>query len=88
MTHCEKCIYYDKCKADMDVAPDDTFSFFPYNEDCPHFKNKADFVEVVRCKDCERAIGQHALVPEKLCLIHRCSVPENYYCANGKRKDE
>lgn len=39
MKHCEKCIHYEKCKADMEVAPDDTFSFFPYNEDCPHFKN-------------------------------------------------
>lgn len=30
----------------MDLAPDDTLTFFPYNTDCPHFKNKADYVEV------------------------------------------
>ena len=46
MTHCEKCIHYELCKSRMDVAPDDTFSFFPDNEDCPHFKNKTDYAEV------------------------------------------
>ena len=46
MKHCEKCIHYELCKSRMECAPDDTFSFFPYNEDCPHFKNKSDYAEV------------------------------------------
>ena len=48
MTLCEKCIHGDIC-ADRDcVCADDEIAL----KHCANFKNKADFVEVVRCKDC------------------------------------
>ncbi len=84
---CEKCIHYEMCKAEMDLAPDDTFTFFPYNEDCPHFKNKADFVEVVRCKDCEKENRFDC----PLCYIEKQTLQfinhnADFYCGYGKRK--
>lgn len=54
---------------------------------CGKFKNKADFVEVVRCKDCKNSIRTHAILHEKLCLVHRVSVSEGYFCASGERRD-
>ncbi len=46
---CKDCVHCAECKF-----------FEPYHQyiKCNHFKNKADFVEVVRCKDC---------IHEKLC---------------------
>ena len=100
MKHCEKCLYYEKCKAEIDEAPDDIFTFFPYNEDCPHFKNKADFVEVVRCKDCkqfmEYAEGVQCVEKSNgdcfirmMCCIDRQFEGVTYddFCSYGERKD-
>lgn len=54
---------------------------------CKHFKNKADVVEVVRCKDCKHFF-------RKLCY-NECwgsgdpvpEVQENDFCSYGERKD-
>lgn len=46
MTHCEKCISYDICKFHQAIIADEFITFFPNNEGCPYFKNKADYVEV------------------------------------------
>ena len=46
---CEKCIYYDACLLHEDNFIDDVAK----NGFCGKFKNRADFVEVVRCKDCK-----------------------------------
>ena len=47
----------------------------------------ADAVEVVRCKECYKTIGQ-SLTGEKLCCVHERAVPDNYYCASGEKKSE
>ena len=56
---------------------------------CRLFKNKADFVEVVRCKDCK-----HYLLPQGFCNHDRheyqtMAVPQedNDFCSYGERKD-
>lgn len=43
---CKDCIHYDICVFHTKGNE---------NEKCQHFKNKADVVEVVRCKDCQCA---------------------------------
>ena len=49
MANCYECLHYEACS---DVG-DAGFSYLKDGEEkCDHFKNKADFVEVVRCKDC------------------------------------
>ena len=47
----------------------------------------ADVVEVVRCKDCNKTIGQ-SITGEKLCCVHEIAVPDNYYCASGERRTD
>lgn len=46
-----------------------------------------DAVEVVRCKDCEYSYDEIS----GLCCSHGvcvdCEVPPNFYCAEGKRKE-
>ena len=48
---CKDCISFSRCK--------EMYEAFGVSIDlensavCKHFKNKADFVEVVRCKDCK-----------------------------------
>jgi hypothetical protein len=42
MTHCEKCIHHDICKIDANLMPEDFVNFFPHNEGCTQFKEKAE----------------------------------------------
>ena len=46
----------------------------------------ADVVEVVRCKDCNKTIGR-SIIGDRLCVVHEISVPDDYYCASGERRD-
>ena len=84
MTHCEKCISYDICEIHQDKMADEFITFFPNNEDCPHFKNKADFVEVVRCGNCK-----HSNEDGTICRysVGRAVEPE-HFCSYGVRKNE
>lgn len=66
-------------------------------DDCPHFKNKADFVEVVRCKDCNKFIekGEEYLLNKKFGVCEKSrtgffddgeEVYEDDFCSYGERK--
>lgn len=55
---------------------------------CDSFKDKADVVEVVRCKDCVygRPYGdqeEYIMCEDSWDLAH----PRNHFCSYGKRKD-
>lgn len=51
MATCKDCIHYDLCGTlYLPLYPD---SIDRIEELCDYFKNKADFVEVVRCKECQ-----------------------------------
>jgi hypothetical protein len=49
-----------------------------------------DAVPVVRCKDCEHSYedigGRGRVCAHGVCVD--CIVPENFFCANGTRKEE
>lgn len=48
----------------------------------------ADAVQVVRCKDC---IHSDEYIGDLVCshgVCVNCEVPPNFYCAEGKRRDE
>lgn len=49
MASCKDCIQYDVCECADNLEYADVERL---KKDCPRFKNKADFVEVVRCIDC------------------------------------
>jgi hypothetical protein len=46
---CEDCIHHNVCGYHITDETDLTV------EECTHFKNKANFVEVVRCRECKHA---------------------------------
>ena len=82
---CKDCVHYIICK---DGSP-----HIKQTEDkhCRHFKNKADVVEVVRCKDCK-----HKKVEQPNGIIH-CRRDNNEgwifhkttdYCSCGERNDK
>lgn len=84
ITYCGACADYDikkhRCKrgAKLESNPQDKFF-----DDCP----LPDAVPVVRCKDCEYSYDEISY----LCCSHGvcvdCEVPPNFYCAEGKRKE-
>lgn len=47
---------------------------------CLSFKDKADLVEVVRCKDCWKS-------GEGLCSYQLKNVPGKDFCGDGERRD-
>ncbi len=70
------------CEWHEPMIPDNIITFFPHNEDCALFKNKADFVEVVRCKDCAIPHNRWTGCPKLDGLIP----PPDFYCGSGERK--
>lgn len=101
MSSCKDCVHFDVC---MDFTKLKE-SEFAQNVDvaeisCDHFKNKADFVEVVRCKDCkqfsENIEGTRPIEgADGKCFIRMvhsidtqyCGVCYDDYCSYGERKD-
>jgi hypothetical protein len=73
MVSCNNCIHYDICI--FHIKGDE------YKK-CPHFKNKVNFVEVVRCKDCE----YHDYICKHPDGLFRTT--DNSYCSFGKRKEK
>lgn len=54
MATCKDCIHYLVCDYwEKEAYPNDCENYDKAL--CKFFKNKADFVEVVRCKDCKYA---------------------------------
>lgn len=80
MLTCKDCIHYDICIFHLKGNE---------NEECVRFKNKADVVEVVRCKDCVNYCGfEHC--KNGICDVDSVSkraVYPNDYCSYGERRD-
>ena len=75
---CKDCICYEKCKSNrLDFAD----SAEPTHI-CQHFKNKADFVEVVRCEKC----GYKDVCLQKIDCDYLDR--EVVYCSYGERKEK
>lgn len=54
---CKDCINFDDCIERGDVAAKNLTE--GAEKECDLFKNKADFVKVVRCKDCVWFVPEH-----------------------------
>ena len=95
---CKECLYYEVCK-DYLVKCAEHGEAERINNPCTKFKNKADFVEVVRCKDCKH---WHKKVFDPIIEHHigecHCSqwendyfwyeTNENNFCSYGERKND
>ena len=76
---CENCIHYDVCV----IVQHSNEDYDHYTEfGCEDFKNKADFEEVVRCKDCDIPHNKWTGCPKLNGLIP----PPDFFCSYGKRK--
>ena len=82
---CKDCVHYKACK-DMYSGYSLYFDVCDFTPDCIDmglFKNKADFVEVVRCKDCRHFDGEGCL------KTHGEFEPNPIdYCSYGERRCE
>lgn len=80
MTKCEKCIHGDIC-ANRDCMDADDEIAMTY---CAYFIGKSDFVEVVRCKDC-----QYANDSGTICRygVGR-DVKPDHFCGYGERRKD
>ena len=84
MTLCEKCIHGDVCAYRDGMNDGDEKAL----TQCSDYKNKADLVEAVRCKDCEHWIYW---ADEKRCscdLHHTYTIRDDFCSYGERRKDE
>ena len=84
---CKDCIHERLCviKAFPDMFENTKWD----KEPCDHFKNEADFVEVVRCKDCEHSSYLYSCERYMCKKGHGATKKEDDYCPYGeRRKDE
>lgn len=89
---CNDCIHYDACKKLLrssfpNVTDEEIEKVTSRNNDCRVFKNKADVVEVVRCKDCIHA-GKGTVTRPILC--NKIGIYNNKfdYCSYGERREQ
>ena len=87
---CKDCIYRVMCYKHEHYGYGDEYN----EEPCEMFKNKADFVEVVRCGKCKH--GEVSIISrtkdgeEKIacyCNAKNKVSDLEYYCAYGERRD-
>lgn len=70
---CKECICYEVCENGQ-----------LFETPCVHYKNKADFVEVVRCKDCERV---NKYKDRYFCSADNYEMDSDDFCSCGKREE-
>lgn len=86
---CKDCIYSPICKVYSGFGVTD----IPYDEGdtCEIFKNKTNFVEVVRCKDCKKYTDFDVTNCKRLefhfCEEFRSITSETDFCSYGERKE-
>ena len=86
MAKCGDCLHFGVCSNYVDAE-----ETFPEIEGgCTAFKSKDDFVEVVRCKDCDwyrEHEGSICVNPKCGKSWYGCPVPPEHFCSYGERKD-
>ena len=81
---CKDCIHKELC---VIIAFPEAFENTKWEkEPCDHFKNKADYVEVVRCKDCENKAGEVNQCGDVYCSLHQGWFYKDAFCSYGERK--
>ena len=81
---CKDCIYFKRCVVlgvELDIKHNKEA-----DKNCRHFKNKADFVEVVRCSKCKRWIKNSNFPTDTsgFCFYHYIDTNENDFCSYGE----
>lgn len=82
MATCKNCLYYEKlCFHTLE----------PHElKLCKDFKDKSNFIEVVRCKNCKNSTRWKNTEDEKMvqryCHIHSKFTGDNHYCSYGEKR--
>lgn len=80
MATCYDCIHCGACSD----AGDSGFSSLKEDvSECKHFKNKADFEEVVRCKDCEFNVANKEKDPLDITDYSGDDIVCSYFLTDG-----
>ena len=89
---CKDCLHYDACLDNQGCGEFEFVTNVNYEdmkEWCGAFKNKADFVEVVRCKDCKNHYWEQEPCHGKIrYFCHRTNLQTGRYsfCSYGERQ--
>lgn len=86
---CKDCIHERVCLALIKEGLPYADGEYPAEAFCMAFRNKADFVEVVRCKDCKHSREQDRVfgITDYKCSKHNISCLSPYdFCSYGRRK--
>lgn len=94
MATCKDCVHYEICKEDCEsgyIYEDENGNYC--DDDCEYRKNKADFVEIVRCKNCihgEVSIMSRTKDGEETwgcyCNVSNKVTDVDSYCPMGKKR--
>ena len=80
MVTCKDCLHYEICQYHITEETNMTVN------ECSHkFINKADVVEVVRCKNCEKYNTKDCAKGFGWCEFRDIGVMENHYCSFAKK---
>ena len=89
MSKCKDCLSEQVCRYNDGIN-----LYCKEDCECPHFKNKADFVEVVRCGQCKHyKMHYHYFDADKPTGFGHCTligmdvdIGDKYFCSCGERK--
>lgn len=92
MILCEKCLHEEVC----DQSSRQMWSAMAGETECSDFKNKADLVEVVRCKDCRSAYINSFSAQSGVALCRfwtnrsqsQVVMQQDDFCSYGERREE
>jgi hypothetical protein len=82
---CANCVHVDVCE--------NRFSWLDQEDNtkhiiCRHFKDKADVVEVVRCKNCKKRGQRDCIVNRKMAFTDHTTLTGAYdFCSYGERRE-
>ena len=89
---CKDCIHCEACEGTPRFYDDEYIKDVTFSGDvrdlCPTFKNKADFVEVVRCRECKHCeIWNNDWFFCKK-TVNDAEVTADDFCSYGERRED
>ena len=89
---CKDCLHRDGCcnfvPIEGTIEERAEYLYECLKKPCKDFKNKADFVEVVRCKYCEHYEADIICEGVGYCNEHQKGMRDNNFCSYGERRKE
>lgn len=93
---CNECVHCEACKrilktAFLSVTAEEIEKASSRDNNCTLFKNKADVVEVVRCKDCKNAYINSFSAQNGIAVCRSFAnsiVQQDGFCSYGEREEK